>query len=721
MQRKLTKVALRTSLLYAFFAALWILLSDRVLVTLISDPEVMGRLSMYKGWLFVLVTASLLYFTLRKPLQRWEEEAVERRRAEESLHLYKVLSEHTRDIILSMRSEDGRILEANAAAVKAYGYSYDEMRALAIHDLRSADTRGVTSEQMTQADNEGILFETVHQRKDGSTFPVEVSSQGATLGETRCLISVIRDITQRKRAQAALQESNARYDELVRRIPVGVFALRIRADGSTAFEYESPQVGPMLCLDPGALVRDAGLGFAVAHPEDRENLIRTTMEGARSMKPFRWEGRFVVRGETRWVRIESDPTPLHGGDSLWNGVICDITERRHLEEKRRELEDRLARAEKMESLGTMAGGVAHDLNNVLGVLVGYSELLLMEIPEESPLRKHVGNILRASQRSAAIIQDLLTLARRGVAVSEVVKLNQVISEYIRTPEFEKLKSYHPDVTFKIDLDQDLMNIRGSATRLGKTVMNLLSNAAEAIGGSGEVVLTTKNRYLDRPVAGYDDIREGDYVVLTVSDNGKGISAEDLGKIFEPFYTKKVMGRSGTGLGLAVVWGTLKDHHGYVDVRSEEGKGSLFTLYFPVCREEIPGDGKRVPTESYQGRGEEILVVDDVTEQRELASAMLNGLGYRVRSAAGGEEAVRILTTGRADLLVLDMIMDPGIDGLETYRRILEIHPGQKAIIVSGFSETDRVKKAQALGAGAYVQKPYMREKIGLAVRRELDR
>ena len=171
----------------------------------------------------------------------------------------------------------------------------------------------------------------------------------------------------------------------------------------------------------------------------------------------------------------------------------------------------------------------------------------------------------------------------------MVNLNQVISDYFKTPEFEKLKTYHPQVTFRTDLDQDLMNIQGSAVHLSKTIMNLLSNAAEAISDHGEVILLTENRYLDRSIAGYDDIREGDYVVLKVSDNGNGISTEDLGKIFEPFYTKKVMGRSGTGLGLAVVWGTVKDHHGYVDVRSEEGKGSLFTLYFPVCREEILGD------------------------------------------------------------------------------------------------------------------------------------
>jgi PAS domain S-box-containing protein len=389
--------------------------------------------------------------------------------------------------------------------------------------------------------------------------------------------------------------------------------------------------------------------------------------------------------------------------------------------ERQRLEERLRRGEKMEALGTLAGGVAHDLNNVLGVLIGYSELLLMEIPERSPLRRHVSSILQSGQRSAAIIQDLLTLARRGVAISEVVNLNKVVSDHFKTPEFEKLKIYHPQVTFRTDMDRDLMNIKGSPIHLSKTIMNLLSNAAEAIDDQGEVAITTENCYLDKPVTGYDHIEEGDYVVLRVSDNGKGIPPEDIRKIFEPFFTKKVMGRSGTGLGLAVVWGTVKDHGGTIDVQSEEGKGSTFTLYFPVTREEMISDQKGVLRESYLGRGESILVVDDVKEQRELATTLLSRLGYRVTAVSSGEEALTYLKTNRADLIVLDMIMEPGMDGLETYQRVVKINPGQKAVIVSGFSETDRVRKAQELGAGAYVRKPYIQEKIGLAIRKELDR
>jgi CheY-like chemotaxis protein len=182
-----------------------------------------------------------------------------------------------------------------------------------------------------------------------------------------------------------------------------------------------------------------------------------------------------------------------------------------------------------------------------------------------------------------------------------------------------------------------------------------------------------------------------------------------------------MGRSGTGLGMAVVWGTVKDHNGYIDVQSTEGKGTTFTLYFPVTRRDIVKDEAPLAFEDYVGNGESILVVDDVEEQRELASEMLNKLRYSVTTVSSGEEAVDYMKDNSADLLVLDMIMDPGIDGLETYKRILELHPRQKAIIASGFSETDRIKEAKKLGAGSYIKKPYALENIGFAVKEELEK
>jgi len=403
------------------------------------------------------------------------------------------------------------------------------------------------------------------------------------------------------------------------------------------------------------------------------------------------------------------------------GVMSDITERKRAEEENRDLQERLQRSEKMESLGTLAGGVAHDLNNVLGIVVGYSEMLLDQVDKSSPLRHGLENVMNGGLKAAAIVEDLLTLARRGVQGRSILNLNEIVSDCQQSPEFTNLSSHHPSVKIKTDLETDLPNISGSSVHLGKTLYNLISNASEAVPKGGTVTIKTTNQYLDKPIQGYDQIREGDYVVLSVSDTGEGISAHDLRRIFEPFYTKKVMGRSGTGLGLAVVWGTMKDHSGYIDVQSEEGKGSAFTLYFPVTGEEITTEASAAAISEYMGKGETILVVDDIKEQRDLAATILKTLNYNVSTVSSGEEAVAYLKEREVDLLVLDMIMDPGMDGLDTYKSVLAIHPKQKAIIASGFSESDRVKATRGLGAGAYVRKPYIKEKLGLAVRKELDR
>ncbi len=398
----------------------------------------------------------------------------------------------------------------------------------------------------------------------------------------------------------------------------------------------------------------------------------------------------------------------------------EIDERHAAESKRRELELRLQRIEKMEALGTLAGGVAHDLNNVLSGIVTYPDLLLHKISPDDSMRKPVESIRNSGLRAAAIVQDLLTLARRGVVASEVLNLNHMVDGYMGSPEFEKLADGHPGVRWEKKLQEGLLNVDGSPAHLMKTVANLATNAVEAMPSGGCVEIRTENRYVDKPFGGYDSIVEGDYAVLSVADQGAGVSPEDREKIFEPFYTKKFMGRSGTGLGMAVVWGTVKDHGGYIDVQSDPERGSVFHLYFPVTRKALTAGFSRIPPETYRGKGETVLIVDDVAEQRQIASDLLSELGYEVGTVPSGEAAVAYLSTNQVDLIVLDMIMEPGMDGLDTYRAVIEVHPGQKAVIASGYSETDRVREAQRLGAGEYVKKPYTMENIGMAVRSALD-
>ncbi len=216
------------------------------------------------------------------------------------------------------------------------------------------------------------------------------------------------------------------------------------------------------------------------------------------------------------------------------------------------------------------------------------------------------------------------------------------------------------------------------------------------------------------------MRMGEYIVLTVSDDGSGISAEDLERIFEPFYTKKVMGRSGTGLGLAVVWNTVQDHNGYINVTSSE-KGTVFELYFPVTREEVADVDEEVPLEDYLGHGEKILVVDDEERQREIACGMLTKLGYNPEAVSSGEDAIEYVKEHSVDLIVLDMVMPKGINGRKAYEEIIKIRPGQKAIIASGYAKTKEVDIAQKLGTGKYIKKPYTLEKVGRAIKEELEK
>ena len=457
--------------------------------------------------------------------------------------------------------------------------------------------------------------------------------------------------------------------------------------------------------------------------------IKSEVEEVLEEVPKKLYGHFVREGRCQskegkeiWVTWTFRPIFDKGGK--FQEILCignDVTELKASEIAKKELSARLERAKKMEAVGTLAGGVAHDLNNILSGLVSYPDLLLAQLPEDSPMRKPIMTIQKSGEKAARIVQDLLTLSRRGIAKKEVTNLNKVIREYLQSPEFQDRYAEHPGVKIETNLQGDLLNLIGSPVHLSKTVMNLVTNALEAMPEGGIVTISTENTYIDQARSKYLNIKEGDYVLLEVTDTGVGIEQKDIDRIFEPFYTKKEMGRSGTGLGMAVVWGTVKDHDGYIDVKSKVGRGTTFTVYFPATRDTIEKKEERTSGDKYRGKGETILVVDDVADQREIAISILKQLGYKAYSVSSGEEALRAIKDNHIDLVILDMVMDPGMDGLDTYRKILEIKPGQKALIVSGYSQSKRVKEAQNLGAGAYIKKPYLMQNIARAVRQELDR
>ena len=513
----------------------------------------------------------------------------------------------------------------------------------------------------------------------------------------------------------ALRESEKRYRVLFEGAVEGILLTDIT---TRRLRY----VNPAMCRLLGYTVDElTGKTIFDIHPPDAVRHVLAEFEAmARGGKSLASDIPFLRKGGEVWF-AEVKGTKVHlDGKEYYLSFYTDITDRKRALEEKKLLESRLQRAEKMEAIGTLAGGVAHDLNNVLSGLVSYPDLILMDLPEDSHLRESVLTIQDSGKKAAAIVQDLLTLARRGVTASEIVNLNDIVRGYLTSLEYQKLTTFHSGAQIQTELERDLLNVTGSPIHLSKTVMNLMSNAVESLPGGGLVTISTKNEYIDKPIKEYDEVREGDYVLLMVRDNGIGIPEDDLEKIFEPFYTKKVMGRSGTGLGMAVVWGTVKDHNGYIDVESTEGKGTVFRLYFPVTRQSIQKIESVAP-ESYMGSGESVLVVDDVREQRDIAAMLLGKLGYSVEIASSGEEAVKYMKANSVDLLVLDMIMGPGMDGLDTYKEILRLHPGQRAVIASGFAETQRVKAAQELGAGQYIRKPYTLEKLGVVVKTELSR
>ena len=257
----------------------------------------------------------------------------------------------------------------------------------------------------------------------------------------------------------------------------------------------------------------------------------------------------------RMLEMTSAPLIDEQGDPIGRVITGkDITSRLTAETEKKRLEKKLLKSEQMEAIGTLAGGVAHDLNNILSGILTYPELLLMQIPPDSDLRKPLEMIMLSGSKASAIVQDLLTLARRGVATAEVLSLNAIITDYKNSPEFEKLLQYHPGTQLALHLDSDLLNVEGSRVHLSKMIMNLVSNAAEAMPEGGKIEISTFNVHVDGVSAQPEAIKEGDYAVVVIYDEGSGIDADDRERIFEPFYTKKVMGRSGTGLGMSVVWG-----------------------------------------------------------------------------------------------------------------------------------------------------------------------
>lgn len=404
------------------------------------------------------------------------------------------------------------------------------------------------------------------------------------------------------------------------------------------------------------------------------------------------------------------------GGSLFdiNIIGHDMTVRYKIEQQEKVLEETRQRSQKMELLGLMAGGVAHDLNNILSGIISLPEIMLMRLEEDHPLRESLEMIQDSGERAAAVVADLLTVARGAAAVRKTIDLNELIASFLQTPDFINQQNSHSEVTCNFAPAQQLWPCLGTQIHIEKALMNLVINAFEAITGKGKITISTANVPAEQAQEICAELKSGNYIALNVTDSGSGIPAENIKRIFEPFFTHKDSGRSGTGLGLAIVWNMVKENGGTVTVKSSD-QGTQFTVLLPVDSENSRVQTQQPSEFDLRGEGQHILVVDDEKLLRKTATEMLKILGYQVTAVKSGEMALSYLQSAQADLILLDMQMQPGINGRETYARIKQLYPEQKALIVTGYSRSEDVTAALEAGAAGLVQKPFNLQNLGQSV------
>ena len=548
-------------------------------------------------------------------------------------------------------------------------------------------------------------------------------------------------LTQQNQAlQQTLRESECRVREVLDSSSDVVF--RYNAE-SRRFDYLSAAAAGIF-EKPVPLLLKMNLEewSLLVHPDHRERVVRLLsgspgLGGAAVGDPA---GEFMVRGESgqvKWVQVRCNPLRDGRPGAFLVGSMHDVTDRKERERDEDDLRQRLAQAEKLESLGLLASGVAHDLNNSLVAIVGMPGVLRRRLNrhlrgecELDPKRMlaDLEAIQSAGEMARRIVSDLLTMGRRANMRFETVDLNGFVEDLFRACEFAELRERAPTVSMTLDLDETIHGVSASVAHLTQVVMNLVTNAVDAMPEGGKLTLSTREVTLDSNLTGVESIPPGAYALLAVRDSGCGIAPEHLLRIFEPFYTTKRMGRrSGSGLGLSVVYSVVKDHSGYLDVVSPAGAGTEFRVYLPVTAQK--GQASAARAEAVGGR-ENLLLVDDARDQREWAGGILTSLGYAVHTVSSGTEALDALAAAARgelagiagkgiDLVILDLAMD-GMSGLETLGRMAALYPGQKCILASGAATPKEVEACLKSGAGAFVPKPYSPEEIDRAIRSILD-
>jgi PAS domain S-box-containing protein len=404
------------------------------------------------------------------------------------------------------------------------------------------------------------------------------------------------------------------------------------------------------------------------------------------------------------------------GTAVWVAAIRDLSQQRDAQRAKDKLEQRLTHAMRMESLGLMAGSIAHDLDTILGTIATLPPQSFHKIEENSLYNRDIDRIRAAGEKAAMVTADLLIIAKGSTSEKKFLNINTVIKEYEESPELSEVRD-RAGRRVEIITDPGIPEIRGFSPHLHKTLVNLAENAMEAMDNNGVLRIYSTDRILTDALHAYEVIPPGHYAILGVADTGKGISEEHRPHIFQPFYSHKRRGKNGIGLGLTVVMHTMRDHSGYIDLSSTPA-GTVFELYFPVHPSHREAEAT-INLDSLLGKGEKVLIIDDEEHQRILAAAILKRLGYTPCLAETGEQAVAYLREHPVDLLLLDLLLKPGMNGYETLKAIRLLNPTQRAVVTSGYHNHPDRERIRSLGVSRYLPKPFSLTPLAIAVQQEM--
>ncbi len=623
----------------------------------------------------------------------------EQKRAEEALResesRYRDLVENAHDLVQSV-GPDGRFLFVNRAWLKALGYAEADLPNLSVFQVIHPDSQAHCREIFARlmAGETVADIQATFVTRAGRSLELEGRATARRAGgRVIATHAIFRDVAERKQARLALERAEAKYRGIFENAVEGIFQSTPEGRFLTANPALAAMLGYSSPDDFIATVRDIPRQL-YADPERRANYA-LLLEGDGVVHGF--ECRFVRKDGSRiWVALSAravrDPA---GTLLLYEGTVQNITARKQLEEQ-------LIQSQKMEAVGKLAGGVAHDFNNLLTVINGYSEVLSYQLAPDDPVREMVREIQKAGERAASLTRQLLAFSRKQILQPQTLNLNALVAE------LEKLlrRLIGEDVVLSTRLAADLEKITADPGQIEQVILNLAVNSRDAMPRGGDLVLDTGNVELDG-VAGYPEIPPGRYVVLTIRDTGCGMNAAVRSHLFEPFFTTKEMGK-GTGLGLATVYGIVRQSGGYIGVESELGRGSTFRLYFPRSADADP-PGKPASGEIRQSQPgtETVLLVEDDDDVRSLLCRNLKAHGYTVLEARDAAEALRLAAVCQEPihLLATDVVM-PGMSGRQLADRLSVLCPQTKVLFMSGYTDDAILRHGVNRNGTAFLQKPF---------------